>query len=79
MRGVLSAQMSNCNGLGATPLSPSDFFKPAIVGAAASLAGSKAALSRSPQQVVAPLQPLKQNQDGFLKTIEFEVFEVGIF
>lgn len=69
-------QMSNCDGLGQPAVSAADFFKPAIVGAAASLSGSKRTTSSSPQQVVTQLQPLVQNKDGFLKTIEFEVAEV---
>ncbi|KAL8447304.1 hypothetical protein Emed_004515 [Eimeria media] len=68
-------QMSNCSTFGRPAVSTAEFFKPAVVGAAASLSSARPGDSASPQQVLSPLQPLLQGQDGFLKTIEFEVSE----
>ncbi|KAL8434896.1 hypothetical protein Efla_000707 [Eimeria flavescens] len=68
-------QMSNCATFGRPAIQTADFFKPAVVSAAATLSGLRPSASSSPQQVFTSLQPLVQNQEGFLKTIEFEVSE----
>ncbi|KAL8269942.1 hypothetical protein Esti_006130 [Eimeria stiedai] len=68
-------QMSDCSTFGRPAVSTAEFFKPAVVGAAASLSSARPDNSASPQQVLSPLQPLLQGQDGFLKTIEFQVSE----
>ncbi|XP_026190358.1 uncharacterized protein LOC113146624 [Cyclospora cayetanensis] len=70
-------QMSDCKAFGSTPppVTPTEFFKPAVVEAAAFLSTKQTGASGSPQQVLSPLQALVQHQEGFLKAIEFEVSE----
>lgn len=70
-------QMGECSGLGVSPVSPSEFFKSESVQAAASLVSARrGGHEATQQQVVAALQPLQQQHEGFLKTMEFEVTEV---
>ncbi|CDI83224.1 hypothetical protein EPH_0011770 [Eimeria praecox] len=69
-------QMSECSSMGVSAVSPSDLFSAAAVQSAAALVSSNREQGEeTQQQVVASLQPLQQQREGFLKSIEFEVAE----